>query len=116
MVKLRLFRMGKKKQAFFRIVAAESRNPRNGRYIELLGHYNPHTDPPTVELKKEGVERWLEKGAQPTPAVEKLLVMAGIRERPVYPEKKPPAPPEEKTTAHEEAQPETPQETEKPKA
>ncbi|MCR5662413.1 MAG: 30S ribosomal protein S16 [bacterium] len=78
MVKLRLRRVGRKKQASFRVVAADSRSPRDGRFIEIVGHYNPRTEPATVVLKKERVLDWLEKGATPTEAVRLLLIQQGI--------------------------------------
>jgi len=91
MVKIRLFRVGRKKQPYFRIVAADSRNPRNGSYIEILGHYNPRTEPPTVKLDSDRVKYWLSKGAQPTESMGKLLVFTGIKEKVTYPEKAPKA-------------------------
>lgn len=78
MVKLRLRRVGRKKQASFRLVAADARSPRDGRFIEILGHYNPRTEPPTVLFKEERVLDWLNKGAQPTESVKLLLVSSGI--------------------------------------
>jgi small subunit ribosomal protein S16 len=78
MVKLRLTRVGKKKQPSYRLVAAPSRSPRDGRFIEILGHYNPLTNPPTVVFKEERIMHWLKEGAQPTESVLKLLVGAGI--------------------------------------
>ncbi|MGE0495721.1 MAG: 30S ribosomal protein S16 [Vulcanimicrobiota bacterium] len=78
MVKLRLTRVGKKKQPSYRLVAANSRSPRDGRFIEILGHYNPLTDPPTVVFKEERILDWLAKGAQPTEAMKRLLVNGGI--------------------------------------
>lgn len=81
MVKLRLTRVGKKKQPSYRLVAANSRSARDGRFIEILGHYNPHTDPPTVVFKEERIMEWLKKGAQPTEAMKRLLVNGGIWEK-----------------------------------
>ena len=78
MVKLRLTRVGKKKQPSYRLVAAPSRSPRDGRFIEILGHYNPLTNPPTVVFKEERIMHWLKEGAQPTESVQKLLTSAGI--------------------------------------
>lgn len=78
MVKLRLTRVGKKKQPSYRLVAAPSRSPRDGRFIEILGHYNPLTHPPTVVFKEERIMHWLKEGAQPTDSVKQLLVTAGI--------------------------------------
>ncbi|MEZ5141342.1 MAG: 30S ribosomal protein S16 [Acidimicrobiales bacterium] len=77
MVKLRLMRMGKKKQPTYRLVAADSRSPRNGRFIEILGHYNPRTDPSTIQIDNDKAVAWLRKGAQPTETVEKLLKISG---------------------------------------
>lgn len=73
MVKIRLRRVGAKKQPSFRIVATDSRSPRDGRFLEILGHYNPRTDPKTIEIKEERVRYWLSQGAQPTEAVARLL-------------------------------------------
>lgn len=77
MVKLRLMRMGKKKQPTYRIVAADSRSPRNGRFIEILGHYNPRTEPSELVIKNDKAVAWLRQGAQPTEVVEKLLKKSG---------------------------------------
>ncbi|GAB4291511.1 MAG: hypothetical protein Kow0098_10820 [Ignavibacteriaceae bacterium] len=77
-VKLRLRRMGKKKQPFYRIVAADSRSPRNGRFIEAIGTYNPLTDPHTVDIKEERALYWLDVGAIPTDTVKSLLKQKGI--------------------------------------
>ncbi len=78
MVRLRFRRVGRKKQASFRLVAADARSPRDGRFIEILGHYNPRTEPPTVLFKEERVLDWLSRGAQPTESVQVLLVSSGI--------------------------------------
>lgn len=78
MVKLRLMRMGKKKQPTYRIVAADARSPRNGRFIEIVGHYDPrHGDPTTLVVDNEKAVAWLRKGAQPTDTVRKLLKVSG---------------------------------------
>lgn len=77
-VKLRLKRMGAKKAPFYRVVAADSRAPRDGRFIEELGYYNPKTEPATVSLKEEEIMKWLNNGAQPTDTVRSLLSKAGI--------------------------------------
>src|SRR5262249_44260113 len=77
-VKLRLMRMGKTKQPTYRVVAADSRSPRNGRFIELIGTYEPRNDPSTINLNEERVKRWLSSGAQPTEPVQKILVAAGL--------------------------------------
>lgn len=72
-VKLRLARFGARKQPFYRLVAADGRAPRDGRFIEKLGTYDPKRDPAVVELKHERVEYWLSVGAQPSPTVKNLL-------------------------------------------
>jgi small subunit ribosomal protein S16 len=77
-VKLRLTRVGSKKNPIYRVVAADSRAPRDGKFIEIVGRYNPQTDPSTVELDNDKVKAWLDKGAQPTESVQKLLKIAGI--------------------------------------
>ena len=76
-VKLRLMRMGKKKQPTYRLVAADSRSPRNGRFIEILGTYEPRAEPSGIRIDDDKVLDWLRKGAQPTERVEKLLRAAG---------------------------------------
>ena len=76
-VKLRLMRMGKKKQPTYRVVAADSRSPRNGRFIEIVGTYQPRQEPSVVLIDDEKARKWLRNGAQPTEAVEKLLKIAG---------------------------------------
>jgi len=81
MVKLRMRRVGKKKQPSYRLVAAYSRSPRDGRFIETLGFYNPLTEPPTISFNEEKVLEWLKKGAQPTEIVQKLLYRCGIWEK-----------------------------------
>lgn len=78
MVKLRLRRMGAKKRPIYRIVAAESREPRDGRFIETLGQYNPLTSPATVVLNTDRIARWFSVGAQPTETVARLLDNAGV--------------------------------------
>lgn len=75
-VKIRLARHGAKKAPFYRVVVADGRARRDGRFIEIVGRYNPRTNPSTVELDVEKVEAWIAKGAQPTEAVEKLLAVA----------------------------------------
>lgn len=77
-VKLRLKRMGKKKAPFYRIVAADSRSPRDGRSIEDVGYYNPTTEPATIEINEELAQKWLANGAQPTDTVRDLLSKKGI--------------------------------------
>ena len=77
-VKLRLLRMGAKKAPFYRIVAADSRAPRDGRFIELFGTYDPRTNPAKVTIKEEEVLKWLNNGAQPSDTVKNLLSKEGI--------------------------------------
>jgi small subunit ribosomal protein S16 len=72
-VKLRLMRFGKKKQPVYRLVAADSRSPRDGRFIEILGTYEPRTEPSRVAFDRDRVDAWLSKGAQPTETVARLL-------------------------------------------
>jgi small subunit ribosomal protein S16 len=72
-VKLRLTRVGSKKNPIYRIVAADSRSPRDGKFLEIVGRYNPQTDPSTIDFDEAKVKEWLDKGALPTPAVAKLL-------------------------------------------
>ena len=73
MLKIRLSRVGKKKRPAYRIVVADSRAPRDGANIEIIGHYNPLTEPPTIVINEERATHWLEHGAQPSEAVAKLL-------------------------------------------
>jgi small subunit ribosomal protein S16 len=80
-VKLRLTRVGKTKQPEYRIVAADSRSPRDGRFIEILGHYNPRTDPSTLSVDNDKAVKWLSQGAQPTDRVRKLLEISGALEQ-----------------------------------
>lgn len=77
-VKLRLRRMGKKKQPIYKIVAADSRSPRDGKFLEAVGLYNPLTNPHTVEISEDRVQHWLNNGAQPTLTVKSLLRKKGI--------------------------------------
>ena len=78
MVKIRLKRMGAKKTPFYRIVVADSRYPRDGRYIEQIGTYNPLTDPSTINVDNEKALKWLSQGAQPTDTVKELLKVSGV--------------------------------------
>ena len=75
-VKLRMIRMGAKKRPFYRVVAADSRSPRDGRFIELLGTYDPTKNPAQVTLKEEEILKWLNQGAQPSDTVKNLLSSA----------------------------------------
>jgi len=81
MVKIRLRRMGKKKQPTYRVVVADSRAPRDGRFIETIGFYNPRTEPPTVQIKEDRALYWLSQGAQPSDAVARLLRNKGTLDR-----------------------------------
>ncbi len=78
MLKIRLRRTGAKKQPSYRLVVAESTAPRDGTFLEILGHYNPLTEPATVQIKEERVKEWLQRGAQPTERVERLLKKQGV--------------------------------------
>ena len=80
-VKIRLKRMGSKKRPFYRIVVADSRAPRDGRFIETVGTYNPLTDPETVTLKEEKVMNWLNNGAQPSDTVRNILSRNGVMKK-----------------------------------
>jgi small subunit ribosomal protein S16 len=77
-VKLRLTRVGSKKNPIYRVVAADSRSPRDGKFLEIVGRYNPQTDPSTIDLDESKVQQWLSKGAQPTEAVARLLKAKNI--------------------------------------
>ena len=77
-VKLRMTRMGAKKRPFYRIVAADSRSPRDGKFIEEIGTYDPSTDPSTFKVNEELAKKWLADGAQPTEVVGKIFKAAGI--------------------------------------
>jgi small subunit ribosomal protein S16 len=81
MVKIRLRRMGAKKQPTYRFVVSDSRSPRDGRFIEILGHYNPRTEPKTLEVNEAKAKEWLAKGAQPSDTVRRLFAEKGIMER-----------------------------------
>ena len=72
-VKLRLTRVGSKKNPVYRIVAADSRSPRDGKFLEIVGRYNPQTDPSTIDFDEERIRHWLSKGAQPSNTVQRLL-------------------------------------------
>ena len=77
-VKIRLRRMGAKKAPFYRIVVADSRYPRDGRFIEEIGYYNPLTNPAEVKVDAEKVQKWISNGAQPTDTVKALLKKEGV--------------------------------------
>ncbi len=77
-VKMRLTRMGKKKAPFYRIVVADARSPRDGRFIEQVGTYDPSKEPSEIKLDAEAAKKWLENGAQPTAQVAKILKIMGV--------------------------------------
>ena len=77
-VKIRLRRMGEKKNPFYRIVVADSRSPRDGRFIEEIGTYDPTRDPSVYSVNEEAAKKWLANGAQPTEVVSKIFKLAGI--------------------------------------
>ena len=86
MVKIRLRRMGAKKQPTYRFVVSDARSPRDGRFIEILGHYNPRTEPKTLVIDEAKVKEWLAKGAQPSDPVRRLLAERGLVDRGHVPE------------------------------
>ena len=77
-VKIRLTLVGSKKNPIYRVVVADSRSPRDGRFIEIVGRYNPQTEPSTIELDEAKIKDWIGKGAQPTDPVARLIKAAGI--------------------------------------
>jgi len=81
MIKIRLRRTGAKKQPYYRVVVADARSPRDGRFIETIGHYNPRTDPPTFHIKEDRAIYWLERGAQPTDPVLRMLTKLGTLQK-----------------------------------
>ena len=78
MVRIRLRRTGKKNQASYRVVVADSESPRDGRFIETIGYYNPQSEPSLIEVDETKAKKWLESGAQPSDTVRKLLSLKGI--------------------------------------
>lgn len=80
-VKIRLMRVGKKKQPTYRVVVADGRSPRDGRFIEIIGQYAPRQEPSLVQIDEDSALAWLRKGAQPTEQVQKLLMSAGVWEK-----------------------------------
>jgi len=93
LLKIRLSRVGKKKQPTYRVVIADSRAPRDGKYVEIVGSYNPRTEPDTFVIDEDKVRDWLSKGAQPTMRMHKLLARQGLMAVPTFPPPKPkPAP------------------------
>ena len=81
MLRIRLRRVGAKKKPSYRIVVADSRAPRDGSFVDQVGHYNPLTDPPTVSLDEDKIVKWLGSGAQPSEPVERMLRKTGIFEK-----------------------------------
>ncbi|MBI1878552.1 MAG: 30S ribosomal protein S16 [Chloroflexi bacterium] len=81
MVKIRLRRTGSKKKPTYRVVVADSRSPRDGRFVEIIGYYNPRTEPVTFNIHEDRVLHWLSVGAQPTEIMQKLLKNSGTLER-----------------------------------
>ena len=81
MVKIRLKRMGMKKKPFYRVVVADERAPRDGRFIDEIGYYDPMTKPSTIKIEKEKALDWMQKGAQPTDSARSLLKRAGVLEK-----------------------------------
>ena len=77
-VHIRLRRTGTTKRPAYRVVVADSRAPRDGRFIEIIGHYNPLTEPPTIDIDRGKAEAWLKKGAQPSNTVKHLIARAGL--------------------------------------
>jgi small subunit ribosomal protein S16 len=82
MLRIRLRRIGKKKRPTYRVVVADQRAPRDGAFLETLGAYDPHTNPPSIKLNEERARDWMGKGAQPSEAAEKILRRAGVIEGP----------------------------------
>ena len=80
MLKIRLRRMGAKKKPSYRLVVADARAPRDGAFVELIGHYHPLTEPATITVDKEKALKWLKRGAQPTKTAKRLLSNAGVME------------------------------------
>ncbi|MFN8187000.1 MAG: 30S ribosomal protein S16 [Gaiellales bacterium] len=76
--KIRLARVGSKKNPIYRVVVADSRSPRDGRFIEIVGRYNPQTDPSIIELDEAKIRDWVAKGAQPSDAVSRLMKVKGV--------------------------------------
>ena len=79
-VKIRLTRLGDKKSPFYRVIVADSRSPRDGKYIDLIGTYNPLTNPAEIKINTEVAQKWLKNGAQPTETAKALLQRAGVLE------------------------------------
>lgn len=80
-VKIRLRRMGAHKAPFYRVIVADSRSPRDGRFVEEIGYYNPLTEPAVIKIDEEKAVKWVKNGAQPTDVVKRLFEKAGINEK-----------------------------------
>ena len=80
-LKIRLTRLGDKKSPFYRVVVADSRSPRDGKFVEVIGTYNPLTDPAEIKIDNEKAAQWLKNGAQPTETAKELLIKSGVIER-----------------------------------
>ena len=76
--RIRLARVGSKKNPVYRVVVADSRSPRDGKFIEIVGRYNPQTDPSTIDLDEAKLKDWISKGAQPSESVQRLLKAKGL--------------------------------------
>ena len=83
MVRIRLRRTGAKRQASYRVIVADQRSPRDGRFIENLGYYNPRTNPPSIDINQERASYWLDQGAQPSDAVAHMLKNLGLMSKSV---------------------------------
>ncbi len=79
MVSIRLRRIGSNRKPAYRVVVTDSRSPRDGRFIEIIGHYNPLTEPPTVQIDREKADQWIKKGAQPSNTVKRLIEVVAAR-------------------------------------
>lgn len=80
-LKIRLTRLGDKKAPFYRVVVADSKSPRDGKFVEILGTYNPLTNPAEIKINNEKATQWLKNGAQPTDTAKELLIKSGVIER-----------------------------------
>lgn len=80
-LKIRLTRLGDKKSPFYRVVVADSRSPRDGKFVEVIGTYNPLTNPAEIKIDNEKASEWLKNGAQPTDTAKELLIKSGVIER-----------------------------------
>ena len=80
-LKIRLTRLGDKKAPFYRVVVADSRSPRDGKFVEVIGTYNPLTNPAEIKIDNEKAAKWLKDGAQPTETAKELLIKSGVIER-----------------------------------